>query len=229
MLFKPVTKDGELYHSYCIASKCKEATDSILFYLEKDLKFKTKGNPDFWFGQYDILGVDESRIIKDAQSQKPTTGDKKVFIISANFITEQAQNAMLKMFEEPTPHTHFFLVSPSSKNFISTLRSRMMFMNLGNLEIDSYIDASDFLKTDYGKRIELIKKLSEKISDDEESKIRVITFFQSLEQEIRKTYDIKISFVWLEEIEKARLYAVEQSPSLKMLMEHIALLLPVLN
>jgi len=229
MIFKPITKDGEMYHSYCIASKCKEGTDAVCLFLQKDLKFKTKGNPDFWLGQYDILGVDESRAIKDAQSQKPTNGDKKFFIISANFITEQAQNAMLKMFEEPTPHTHFFLVSPSARNFIPTLKSRTTFMDMKESEVDSYIDTVNFLKIGYGKRLELIKKLSEKISDEEESKIMVINFFQSLEQEIKKSYNITVSSLWLEEIEKARLYAMEQSPSLKMLMEHIALLLPVLK
>ncbi len=229
MSFKPITKEGELYHSYCLVGDCKETSDRIILYLEKDLKFKTKGNPDFWFGQFDILGVEESRKIKEAQSQRPTTGEKKIFIISANFVTEQAQNAMLKMFEEPTPHTHFFIISPSAKNFIPTLKSRTMFLDLESDETDSFIDAKEFLKSKYGKRLELIKKLSEKVSDDEESKIKVINFFQSLQSEIRNIFDIKQSAIWLEEIEKARLYGMEQSPSLKMLMEHIALLLPVLN
>lgn len=231
MKFKPDTKEGELFHSYCVVGDCRESKDIVCAFLEKDLKFKTKGNPDFLFSQYDVLGVDESREIKNAQLQRPTAGDKKIFLISANFITEQAQNSMLKMFEEPIPHTHFFLISPSSKNFIPTLKSRMVFWDLRSGEQTSLSDLDPivFLKNGYGKRFELIKKLSEKISDDEKSKIEVIDFFQSLEREIRKNFKIKESYAWLEEIERVRLYAMEQSPSLKMLMEHISLLLPMLN
>jgi hypothetical protein len=84
-----------------------------------------------------------------------------------------------------------------------------------------------------GKRMEVVKKICESISDEEQSKIEIIKFINSLEIELKKNVnflktnidDIKT----FEEIENIRQYAGEQSPSLKMLLEHLSLILPVLK
>ena len=221
-----------LHHAYCILGSKEDTINELEKFFLKELKFSVQNNPDFWYGEYDVMDVDDGREIKAIHQSKPTAGDKKIFIVSANFITEKAQNAMLKIFEEPRGDTHFFLVIPGVNGIISTLRSRMMIIdNLG--KGSSLIDAKDFLKSSIGKRMEAVKTLCESISDEEESKIEVTRFVNALETELKKhinflkTSEDEIKF--FEEIEKVRVYASEQSPSLKMLLEHISILLPVLK
>ena len=81
-----------------------------------------------------------------------------------------------------------------------------------------------------GDRMESVKKIYNSISDEEESKIEIIKFINSLESEIKnKTNFLKVTkneLRMFEELEQIRQYAGEQSPSLKMLLEHLALMLP---
>ena len=63
--------------------------------------------------------------MKDRQQKKSLDGGKKIFVISTNSITREAQNSLLKIFEEPTEGTHFFLILSSSRILIPTLKSRL--------------------------------------------------------------------------------------------------------
>jgi len=229
---------NNLHHAYCILGN----TDGIINELEKfflkDLNFSISNNPDFWYGEFDVMDIADGRTIKSLHQNKPTFGDKKIFVVRANFITEKAQNAMLKLFEEPRGDTHFFLVIPSLNNIIPTFRSRLCIVDT-NLTAQmgeiggSLINPKRFLEMPIGERMETVKKMCESISDEEESKIEVIKFINSLESELKK----KINFLktendeikMFEDMEKIRQYASEQSPSLKMLLEHISLILPVLK
>ncbi|MFA5651878.1 MAG: hypothetical protein WC933_00760 [Candidatus Paceibacterota bacterium] len=236
------TGNNTLHHAYCILGNCTDVINELEKFLLKELKFSTINNPDFWYGEFDVMDVDDGRAIKASHQNRPTVGDKKIFVVSANFITEKAQNAMLKLFEEPRGDTHFFLVIPSLQNIIPTFRSRLFVIDtnetgnslLATRSADfSLINPKQFLKMPIGERMEAVKKICGSISDEEESKIEIIKFINSLETELKK----KINFLKtesdeiriFEEIEKIRQYAGEQSPSLKMLLEHISLIAPVLK
>ena len=55
---------------------------------------------------------------------------KKIFIIETGFFTREAQNSLLKVFEEePTEGTHFFVFTPSAETLLPTLRSRMVILH----------------------------------------------------------------------------------------------------
>ena len=63
--------------------------------------------------------------------------------------TNEAQNALLKVLEEPSPRTYFVLVTPHPEILLATLRSRLS-------EIVSSVDtaktdATDFLKASPAK------------------------------------------------------------------------------
>lgn len=225
-------KNDSLHHAYCILGNTTDVTNELEKFFKKDLKFSVIDNPDFWYGEYDTMDIEDGRSIKDRHQNRPVQGDKKIFVVSANFITEKAQNAMLKLFEEPRGDTHFFLVLPSLNNIIPTFRSRLFIIDT-NESGSSIINPKEFLKMSHGARIEAVKTICASISDEEESKIEIINFINSLEIELKK----KINFLktssdevkLFEEIEKMRQYASEQSPSLKMILEHISLMLPVLK
>ena len=221
---------NNLHHAYCILGNTVDVVNELEKFFSKELNFSINNNPDFWYGEFDVMDVDDARAVKILHQNKPTAGDKKIFVVRTNFITEKAQNAMLKLFEEPRGDTHFFLVLPSLNNIIPTFRSRLFIVD-NNEKSNSLINPKEFLKMPIGKRMETVKKICGIISDEEESKIEIIKFVNSLEIELKK----KINFLktteqelkMFEEIEKVRQYAGEQSPSLKMLLEHLSILLPV--
>jgi DNA polymerase III gamma/tau subunit len=131
----------KLHHAYCIVGERGSVSGELLEFFEKDLKVKTIGNPDFWRGEFDSLAILDAREIREMQGMKAfggnpirTNGDKsptsngagkKIFLILANKITREAQNALLKVFEEPTADTHFFLIMPSIEGLLPTLKSRL--------------------------------------------------------------------------------------------------------
>jgi DNA polymerase III delta prime subunit len=219
-----------LHHAYCIIGEAENTLLELQKFLEKDLDFAVQGNPDFWYGEYDTMDIEDGRAIKELHYNQPTKNDKKIFVLQANFITEKAQNAMLKLFEEPIGGTHFFIIMPSTNCLITTLKSRLIIIEHESVRGEEKINAKKFIKSTIGERMEMIKELSEDIKDEKESKIEVVNFFNGLEKELSKDIDFKNKALTksLEDIEKMRLYAGEQSPSLKMLMEYLALTLPTL-
>ena len=222
------TQGKNLHHAYCIVGEAEQVILELEKFFEKELKFSIHSNPDFWYGEYDTMDTEDSRTLKELHYNRPTVSDKKIFVLQANFITEKAQNAMLKFFEEPVGGTHFFIIIPSINGIIPTLRSRLMIVEHESVASLSKINAKSFLKMSVGERMDAVKKLAESISDEEESKIQVVKFFNALEMEIAKKADMKDkNIVWvLESLEKVRQYSNEQSPSLKMLMEYVAMTIP---
>ena len=174
------TKGQNLHHAYALIGNADEILKELQNFFKKELQFQTVSNPDFWQGNYDVLDVDDSRALKELHQNRPTAGDKKIFVVSANFITEKAQNAMLKIFEEPRGDTHFFLILPNAFNLIPTLASRLMIIHHAGGD-NSLINVKDFLKLSISERIEEIKKLMASITDEEKSKIEVVNFINALE------------------------------------------------
>jgi DNA polymerase III delta prime subunit len=220
-------KDNFLHHAYCIVGNAEKIVFDLQNFLEKEFNFPIVGNPDFWYGEYDVLDIEDSRKLKDLHQNKPTVFDKKVFVVNTNFITEKAQNSMLKFFEEPSGDTHFFLIMPSAQNIIPTLKSRMIILEHEEIN-NSLTNGKRFLKSSISERMEMIKELMGSISDEEKSKIEVVKLINSIELELKnKTDFLKSDKKYLkvfEEIEKIRQYASDASPSLKMLLEYLALI-----
>ncbi|MDD4803668.1 MAG: hypothetical protein PHN69_00650 [Candidatus Pacebacteria bacterium] len=225
-------KNNSLHHAYCIVGNSTLVISELETFLLDNLKFSIHENQDFWYGEYDVMDIDDSRKIKELHQNRPVVSDKKVFVISTNFITEKAQNSMLKLFEEPSGDTHFFLIMPTVENIIPTLRSRIIIIPHGE-KGGSIINVKSFLKAPVGERLEMIKKLMTSVSDEEESKMEVVKFINSIEvylhadlrgQDADKRGKMDKKYVSLfENLEKIRQYAGEQSPSLKMLLEHLAI------
>jgi DNA polymerase III delta prime subunit len=225
-------KKTSLHHAYCILGETKAVINELEKLLLKELNFPITNNPDFWRGEFDVMDIEDGRAIKSSHQNKPTSGDKKIFVVSANFITEKAQNAMLKLFEEPRGDTHFFLILPSLNNIIPTFRSRLFIIDTSESS-SSIINSKAFLSMSFSERMEAVKKICGSISDEEKSKIEIIKFINSLETELKSEVNFshisKDQVKMFEELGKVRQYASEQSPSLKMLLEHMSLLLPILK
>lgn len=76
------------------------------------------------------LSVDDARFIKTDSFIYPNNSAKKVYIIlDAHQMTFAAQNALLKVLEEPATFTHFILTTNTSGILLDTIISRCMIYN----------------------------------------------------------------------------------------------------
>lgn len=100
------------------------------------LKVKNSSHPDLHILTKDekssMIKVDAVRDIKAKATVLPNDGDKSVFIINeAQFMNVQAQNALLKIFEEPSKYVSFILTCPSKSSLLETITSRATSYYLG--------------------------------------------------------------------------------------------------
>lgn len=72
--------------------------------------------------------------IKDVQKKvyyKPSAGERKAIVIqNAETLSEEAQNALLKVLEEPPKDTLFYVISTSREAVLPTIQSRCQIIEL---------------------------------------------------------------------------------------------------
>lgn len=215
------------HHAYIAVGNHALVVPELSNEFENRFQIKVAGNPDVSFLHYESFGIDESRRLQDMQSARPVFGDRKIFVISTYGITVQAQNAMLKMFEEPAPSTHFFIVVPSDSFIIGTLSSRLMKLDfVGDSSGAAELIPEKFLKMTYPERLKTIEKFLKTYKDSKENKSMISTFFNSLQALFAK--DIKKNREHTEKLLNLSKYTFDTSASLKILLETTALTLPIL-
>jgi len=216
------------------------------YYIEGDLAlFESykKEIPHFLAQKYERFGIDESRELT-AKATLKVMGESAVFLIGASSLTSEAQQALLKLFEEPQPGVVFVLLVPHG-TLLPTLRSRMLAYpterqlarqnglaspaaatqdeeNRG--PFDRQV-AVKFLKSDQKTRSTQIAVL---LKDEDDVKERVRSLLDGLESELAKHIEDAKARAGLEDIVRVRSYVGDRSAALKMLLEHLAVSLPKL-
>lgn len=113
----------------CIGAKSGNNPDIIT--VEPEPKRKT-------------IGVDGIRNIVTDAYVKPFLAKRKVYIIpDCSIVTEQAQNAFLKLLEEPPEYAVFILIADNSDLLLETIRSRCVkvrFSPLSDGEMADYVE-----------------------------------------------------------------------------------------
>lgn len=196
----------------------------------------------YYARQYERFGIDEARELQGVASLK--NYESGTFLLATGALTSEAQQALLKLFEEPQQGTMFVVMLPHGM-LLPTLRSRMMewpteqqIVMKNSLARDgseprretrglfSGQSAVQFLKASGKDRTDFITKLLK-----EEDKEQVRDFLSALEAELYVRLTKSNSGQMrqgLGDIAMVRDYLRDRSPSLKMLLEHLALSLPVL-
>ncbi len=89
-----------------------------------------------------ILSVDEVRAVRSAAFVMPNEAARSVFILKdADAMNAQAQNALLKVLEEPPPTAVFLLLADNAELFLPTIRSRCAFISLASQDTEESEDA----------------------------------------------------------------------------------------
>lgn len=211
------------HHAYLLIGG-DSAHDEVISILEKVHKIKTHGNPDFYDRKYETLTIDDARELKSLAGTMPTTPEgKKIFILSMNGATVEAQNALLKLLEEPAEYVRFFVVIPSAHLLLLTMKSRLSIVGTAEAGMEASPEALKFLKLPIAKRLEQVKALLDDISKEKKTKQDAVDFLGDLEAAIHSRAGVRDGKNALEAIAFARKYSNDRAPSLKMLLEYVAL------
>lgn len=105
------------------------------------------------------LGIDEARRLVLESNSRSLGEQGHSFVIVASGLTHEAQNALLKLFEEPPKDTVFYLIVPHESMLLPTLRSRLIKLEGGVATTTEDITES-FLAMDIKEQIEEIATLA---------------------------------------------------------------------
>jgi len=211
------------HHAYFIHT-FKDSVIHLKEYLSTKFGIQSHQNPDFFYEKFESLGIDDSRRIKENHIAKSfKTDTKRIFIIETSNITHEAQNSLLKVFEEPNEDSHFFLIMPSVHVLLPTLKSRLMIVSAGDKEqlgVEVMKNAKDFLEMNTKDKVAYVDEMAKDISDEKLSKSDAVEFLAALEFVV---YKQKGNTNILKAILQAREYINDRSASIKQLLESVAL------
>lgn len=208
-----------MHHAYLLVGELSTAEAHLQSFLAEQ-GIATAGSPDFFTWKEPLFGIDEARALSISAAHKAFTG-KKIFFIAPEKITHEAQNALLKTFEDPYPETHFFLVVREEELILPTLRSRMQTVRMTRLNLvqtrqgSTLSEAEKFLSLLVADRLVFVKKFV-----DKEKNLSVF-----LDQLLLLARENNLSSAILKKIYNVRRVSDDRGTSPRLILEHLALVL----
>ena len=152
--FRSSAAAGTLSHAYIIEGPhgsgrhtlVREVVSMLIPDSEAKKRMLAGNSPDVLeYGLADkrrTIGVETVRALRQDAFVRPSELDFRAFIISdADTMTPSAQNAALKILEEPPANVYFFLLCENSSSLLPTVRSRAQTIRLQRFseeELDAY-------------------------------------------------------------------------------------------
>ncbi len=167
------------------------------------------------------LGIDDVRTLIGAAYRRPHGDDTvQTLLVATEFITEEAQQALLKIIEEPPLSTRFVFVLPQGYNLLPTLESRFERQVEQGTVLHDISAFCEFKNASYAERIAAIE-LSTKNKN------------HAWQQEIKNglaayllAHKAELTLPALKELEYVVRLLLTRGASNKFLFEHLALTLP---
>jgi len=167
--------------------------------------------------------VEDARDLVRAINTTPLGGERTLTVIATEKIDREAQNALLKIVEEPPVHAHIALIVPSIDMLLPTLLSR--FVHVGsNSGVDDHSFAKEFLSASTTAR----QKITAKIIKDKDA-LGAKKLIRDLEVVLSARVDKEKYKEEIEDVMAFRQYIEQRGASTKFMLEHLALTLPILK
>jgi len=172
---------------------------------------------------YEKLKIDDVRGVKLLQNEKST--ELKIFIISFHTATLEAQNALLKILEEPSGQTIFIIVSDHYDTLLPTLHSRISETQWDSNEPSNSntinYSFQEFNTMNLQERFDWIKTTTDK----KKSEASVRSVWESFFKQGQEYAQAHKNYVLLESLIDARSHISKNGSSIKMILEYIAITL----
>lgn len=161
------------------------------------------------------MGIDEVRkLIRDAY-QTPLVNSHREFLLAYREILPEAQNALLKLLEEPPEKARFYVITGEKGLLLPTLLSRLVRFEVEPEGEEVGVDA--FFRAGYAERLAMIADRAAK-KDDEWT----LALMNALETWAEKHTHLKL----MRAIADLRPAFLAPGASRKMILEHLSLILP---
>ena len=111
-----------------------------------------------------MRGIDTAREIIDSCKYAPLRGNIKIFILNeAHKATNEFQNAMLEILEEPPKHVYFILVTTDPEKLLKTIKTRCTTFQVSSLQRAKIIKI--LKRVCQQEKIEMAPTILQKISE----------------------------------------------------------------
>lgn len=162
--FQRLADSGKLFHSYLLfGSPDADFVRGFASYLEQGAW--EQGPAPLIDFHISGTGIDDIRSAIAFLWQKPLRASRKTLVIpNGESLTREAQNAILKIAEEPPPHALIFLLARNPGALLPTLCSRFQKVYAAETQKNGVGDtklAEDFLRANITARKELLKAICE--------------------------------------------------------------------
>lgn len=211
---------GLLHHAIAIEGEHEASLPVLRDFIEDELKMVFVGNPDVMSFATETLGIDQAREIRARQERKPARGGRQVIIVSVRACTSEAQNALLKVAEEPALGTHIFFLLPRMEALLPTLRSRLLICALPHGGGLRDLAGTFFAAPTLAERLLVVKPII-----DAKDAGRAAAFVDGLillfrDRDLLKTGQGAVAVGT--ELLECRAYLETRSSSIKLVLEHVA-------
>lgn len=210
-----------LAHAYFIEGG-ENARMALLSHLAH-IGIETVGNPDVEVRTYDQFGIEESRELRERSARKPLREKRNHFVLTCNAITTEAQNALLKTFEDPIGNPVFFLIGSRADMLLPTLRSRMILITGDRATLAGAIDVPAFVRATPAERIAMLEPL---VASRDQTALS--SFLDALESTLGGASAAR-DREGLDAVYRARRYLKDKGALVKILFEQLALLVRVVQ
>lgn len=221
------------HHAYLITGELEEGIRRARAFVADEYRIAPGSNPDVTELRFGLLSVEDARALFNLAMRRPVKGDFNIIIIGATRFFHEAQNALLKLFEEPPATTRLFLIVPAEGNVLPTLRSRLVPLAVGSNTRIAPI-AEEFLRARADTREKLVAKLLERAkSDDDDEKaaaradaVALLSGLMHAAYALEKKKPDPERAAFLSDSDRFLPMLHERSAPLKLIFEHILLTLP---
>lgn len=221
-------RKGMFLHAYALSGSWEQLQAPLVDFAQMHLKLPLLGaHPDVALFQIENFGVEDSRELETFARRRGSSTPDKLAVVTCHTLTHEAQNALLKLLEDAPEGLHVILNVPSFSVLLPTLRSRLFLIALESTSrsIPDIETAKEFMRSGKKERLEFLVPLIE-------SKDRRVarTFLDGLEVYLAERLSKKTELQatqGLTEVVGTRRYLADRSPSLKLLLENLALAIPV--
>jgi hypothetical protein len=226
------------HHAFVTEGSAGEVLAKARAYAADTLSITDPSSPDIVVYTFGHLSVEDTRRILDAAYQSGT-GTHKVLVLYANRLFHEAQNALLKVMEEPPEGVVIVMGVPSRGILLPTLRSRLIDLPQEGTDVPADAVAASFLKLSGAEREKYIAKLVDRTKADNKEEVRDAARTEALEllQELTRRAYAK-SHTAASQKEKEQLHLLledlnafvplmhERATPFKLIFEHLLLVLP---